>query len=118
MAEFVMKSRKNEKKTPDFELEKLEKPDEKQLFELFESKVEDVRPERIADTVPRLPRKLEALVRAAGSNVLPETVMLSSGLVPDLNRYVLGCVGRYVVGDHDEALRCLWQAHCAWQGVN
>lgn len=76
--------------------------------------------EKQRDTMPRLPWELEALLRAAGSNVLPETVMLSSGLVTDFNRYVLacGCSFTYCIGDREEIVRRLWQAHRAWRGVS
>lgn len=70
------------------------------------------------DALPRLPRQLERLVSAACADVLPETVMLSSGFVNDLNRYVLGWGCSYLIGDRTEAERRLWEAHRVWQGVN
>ena len=119
MSEFVRRSRKNETNTPDFGLEKLEKPEGEQLLEFFEPKVEDNRPEKIADTLPRLPWQLERLLNAASSDLLPkDTTTLGDGLVTDLNRYTLAWGCTYLVGDRDEALRRLWQAHRAWRGVN
>lgn len=119
MAEFVLKSRKNETNTHDFGLEKLEKPDDGQSLEFFESKVDDILPEKTADTLRRLPWQLERLVSAACADVLPnDPVMLSSGLVPNLNRYVLAWGCSYLVSDRLEAERRLWQVYRAWQGVN
>lgn len=69
-------------------------------------------------TLLHLPWQLERLVSAASSGVLPETVMLATGLVTDLNRYVLGWAASYLVGDRAEAERRLWEAHRAWQGAN
>lgn len=69
-------------------------------------------------TLPRLPWQLEALLRAASSDLLPkETVTLPAGLVPDLNRYTLAWGCSYLTGDRNEALRRLWQAHGVWQGA-
>ncbi len=119
MAEFILKSRKNETATPDFELEKLEKPEDNQLFELFESKVVDILPEKNQEVRPRLPWQLERLISAACADALPQsTVALPSGFVTDLNRYVLGWGCSYLVSDRAEAERRLWQAHRAWKGVN
>lgn len=119
MAEFVLKSRKNETDTHDFGLEKLEKPDDGQSLEFLELKVDDILPEKTADTIPRLPWQLERLISAAASGVLPDgTVMLASGLVPDLGRYTLGWAAAYLVGDRAEAKRRLWQVYRAWQVVN
>lgn len=67
------------------------------------------------DTLPRLPWQLEALLRAASSNLLPtDSVQLPSGLCHDLTRYVLAWAASYLVGDREEALRRLWHAHAAW----
>lgn len=74
---------------------------------------------RNVGTEPRLPWQLERLVSAACGDVLPQgTVKLTSGLVPDLSRYVLGWGCSYLVGDRAEAERRLWEAHRAWKGVN
>lgn len=119
MAEFVLKSRKNETDTYDFEVEKLEKPDDGQSLEFLESKADDILSEKTAETLPRLPWQLERLVSAAASGVLPDgTVMLSAGPVPDLGRYVLGWGCAYLVSDRGEAERRLWQVYRAWRGVN
>ncbi len=70
-------------------------------------------------TVPRLPWQLERLVSAACADALPkDTTKLTAGIVPDLNRYVLGWGCSYLVSDRTEAERRLWEAHRAWQGVN
>ncbi len=117
MSEFVVKSRKNETDTHDFGLEKLEKPDDGQLFELFESKVGDILSEKTAETLPRLPWQLERLISAACTDdVLPETVMLSSGLVTDLGRYVRAWGCTYLVSDRQEAARRLWEVYGLWKG--
>lgn len=118
MSEFVVKSRKNETDTHDFGLEKLEKPDDGQSLEFFESKVGDILSAKTADTLPRLPWQLERLISAACVDVLPETVMLSSGLVTDLGRYVRAWGCSYLVGDRDEAERRLWEAHRTWKEPN
>ena len=69
------------------------------------------------DTLPRLPWQLERLLAAAASDVLPQGMTyLESGLVFDLQKYVLAGAGAYLIGDRDEALKRLWQAHRAWQG--
>ncbi len=54
----------------------------------------------LSDTLPRLPWQLERLLSAASSGVLPETVMLSSGLITDLNRYVLGWAASGKLTEH------------------
>lgn len=135
MAEFVLKSRKSEMTAPDFALEKLEKPGDSKLFEFFESKVKDIRPEKSSETpknstapaleivtkdaAPRLPWQLKRLISAACADVLPkDTAKLTAGIVPDLNRYVLGWGCAYLVSDRIEAERRLWEAHRAWKGVN
>lgn len=119
MAEFVMKSRKKETDTPDLELEKLEKPTKSESFEFLESKVEEIHSEKIVDALPCLPWQLERLISAACGDVLPQgTVNLTSGLVPDLGRYVLGWGCSYLTGDRTEAERRLWEAHWAWQSVS
>lgn len=72
----------------------------------------------VARSETRLPWQLERLVSAACADVLPKDMTkLSSGLVPDLNRYVLGWGCTYLVSDRTEAERRLWEAHRAWQGV-
>ncbi len=71
----------------------------------------------VSDSLPRLAGQLERLVAAAASGVLPDgTVMLASGLVPDLGRYTLGWAASYLIGDRDEALSRLWQVRRVWQG--
>ncbi len=115
MAEFVVKSRKNETDTPDFELEKLEKPTKPKSLESFESKAEGIRLTKKPDTLPRLPWQLERLVSSAGSGQL--SVELRG--VSDTRAYVLACGCAYLVGDRDEALRRLWVVHRVWQeGMN
>ncbi len=70
-------------------------------------------------TPERLPWQLERLISAACADALPQgTVTLPSGLVPDLNRYVLGWGCSYLVSDRIEAEKRLWEAYRAWQGVN
>ncbi len=67
-------------------------------------------------TLSRLPWQLEALFRAASSDLLPkDPLMLPSGLVPDMNRYTLAWAASYLVGDRQEALSRLWQVRRAWQ---
>lgn len=66
------------------------------------------------DAVPRLPWQLEALLRAATSNVL--TAELPG--VPDTGRYVLAWGCAYLVSDRDEAEQRLWAVYRAWKGVN
>ena len=65
--------------------------------------------------VPRLPPQLERLVAAASSGLLPDVKLLESGLVRELNSYVLAWASSYLIGDPDEALRRLWQAYKAWR---
>jgi hypothetical protein len=70
------------------------------------------------DTLPRLSWQLERLISAACADVLPETVMLSSGLVTDLGRYVRAWGCSYLVSDRVEAERRLWEAHRTWKEPN
>jgi hypothetical protein len=71
------------------------------------------------DSVPKLPWQLERLLSAANSGQLPQGMQhLESGLVFDLSAYALACGASYLIGDREEALRRLWQAHRAWQGTN
>ena len=49
-----MRPRKNEMQTPNFSLEKLERPDNQRLFEFFEPKVEDILPAKMSDAVAEL----------------------------------------------------------------
>ena len=75
--------------------------------------------EKRRDTVPRLPWELERLASTARADALPQGIVkLSSGLVPDLNRYVSSWVSSYVTSDCTEAERRLWEAHRALQGMN
>ncbi len=68
------------------------------------------------DTFARLPGQLERLLGAATSDLLPkDPVMLSDGLVMNLNHYTLAWGCSYMTGDSAEALRRLWQAHRIWQ---
>lgn len=84
---------------------------------LREHKAELLRALTAPDTLPRLPWQLERLVSAAACNQLPQgTVELASGLVPDLNRYTLGCAAAYLTGDRTDALSRLWQVRYVWQG--
>ncbi len=72
-----------------------------------------------AEKQPRLPWQLERLISAACADVLPkDPVMLSSGLVTDLGRYVLAWGCAYLVSDRIEAERRLWQVYRVWQRVN
>ena len=79
-------------------------------------KAELLRDLTAANTLARLPWQLEALLRAASSDLLPkDPLMLPSGLVPDMNRYALAWAASYLVGDRQEALSRLWQVRRAWQ---
>jgi hypothetical protein len=67
--------------------------------------------------VPRLPWELERLVSAASNGRLPQgSVKLEAGLVPDLERFVLGWAAAYVLGATEEAQQRLWDAWRSWQG--
>lgn len=69
--------------------------------------------------VPRLPWQLEALLRVAGSGVLPKgMVKISDGLVTGLGSYTLAWGCAYLTGEPDEALGRLWAVYRVWQGVN
>ncbi len=114
MAEFRFKSRKNETNTPDFEVEKLQKPDETGSLEFLESKAEGTRLAKRPDALPRLPWQLERLLGAASNDLL--TADLPG--VPDIGRYTLAWGCAYLTGDRTEAERRLWQVYRAWQGVN
>lgn len=79
-------------------------------------KAELLRDLTAADTVPRLPWQLEALLRAASSDLLPkDPLMLPSGLVPNMNRHTLARAASYLVSDRQQALSRLWQVRRAWQ---
>jgi hypothetical protein len=71
-----------------------------------------------SETLPRLPWQLERLISAACADVLPETVVLPSGLVTDLGRYVRAWGCTYLVSDCQEAERRLWQVYRAWKEPN
>lgn len=89
------------------------------LSTLRERKAELLRDLTAPDSVARLPWQLERLLAAASSGLLPAgTVTPEAGLVTDLNGYTLAWAASYLIGDRTEALRRLWQAHRAWQGVN
>lgn len=93
--------------------------DAETLATLKAHKAELLRDLTAPNTIPRLPWQLESLIRAAASDLLPkDSVRLPDGLVGDLNRYTLGWAASYIAGDHDEALKRLWQAYRQWQGVN
>jgi hypothetical protein len=93
--------------------------DPETLSTLKARKAELLRDLAAPDSVPRLPWQLERLLAAASGGGLPAgTVTLEAGLVTDLNSYTLAWGAAYLVGDQAEALRRLWQAHRAWQGVN
>ncbi len=86
------------------------------LLELIESAGKTT---ETTENLPRLPRQLESLLRAASSDLLPkDTVTLPAGLVSDLNSYTLAWAASYLTGDRDEALRRLWQAHRVWKVTN
>lgn len=61
--------------------------------------------------IPRLPDKLEALVRAASGNHLSCTIRG----VHDVNRYVLAWAAGYLTGDWQQAVEHLWEVHRAWR---
>lgn len=114
MAEFALKSRKNETNTPDFEVEKLQEPTVGQSLEFLESKVTGIRLKNRPGTLPCLPWQLERVLSAASSNVLNAKL---PG-VPDVGRYTLAWGCSYLTGDRDEAEQRLWQVYRAWKGVN
>lgn len=65
--------------------------------------------------IPRLPWQLERLICAAGSNQLPkDPVMLTAGLITDMNRYTLACASAYLMGDRGVALQRLWELRRVW----
>ena len=67
-------------------------------------------------TLERLPWELERLVSAASNGVLPSgSFTLESGIVPDLERYVLAWTCAYVLGDTVHAGSRLWEAHRVWK---
>ena len=73
----------------------------------------------VSDSVPRLSWQLERLVSAACADALPKgTANLPSGLVPDLNRYVMGWGCSFLISDRTESERRLWEVYGAWQGTN
>lgn len=115
MSEFVRRSRKNETNTHDFELEKLKKPAQSQSLEFLELEVAGNHPEKMPDTVPRLPWQLERLVRAAS---LDDPLRVDVRGVLDPNRYVMAWGCSYLTGDREEALARLWALYRAWKGVN
>jgi len=93
--------------------------DAETLSTLKARKAELLRDLTAPGAVPRLPWQLERLLAAASGGALPAgTVTLEAGLVTDLNGYALAWGAAYLIGDQAEALRRLWQAHRAWQGVN
>lgn len=93
--------------------------DAETLSTLKARKAELLRDLAFPDAVPRLPPQLERLLAAASAGSLPAgTVTLEAGLVTDLSSYTLAWGAAYLIGDQTEALRRLWQAHRAWQGVN
>lgn len=64
--------------------------------------------------VPTLPTELAPLVRAAASGTLSGAVMLESGLVPDVGRYVTAWAASYLVGDRDHAVSRLREVRKWW----
>ena len=65
----------------------------------------------------RLPNSLELMVRAASNDALPTgPAKLPSGLVMDLNGYVLHWACAYLVGDTQEASRRLLEVYTALHG--
>lgn len=115
MSEFVRRSRKNEMDTRNFEVEKLQKPDEGKSLESLEPEVRDKRPERLLNTLPRLPWQLERLLSAASLN---EPLSADVQGVFDVNRYVLAWGCSYLTVDQGEALKRLWRVYSQWDKTN
>lgn len=68
------------------------------------------------EAIPRLPWELERLVSAASNSVLPfGTHQLSSGVVPSLEKFVLGWAAAYLCGATTDALNQLWDVWTLWQ---
>lgn len=61
-----------------------------------------------------LPWQIEQLIRAASSDLLPSSAILETGIVSDLNRYVLAWGCAYLLRSPD-ALGQLWATYSAWQ---
>ena len=67
-------------------------------------------------TLERLPFELEALVRAATADSLPKSATLETGIIPDLNRWVLAWGCAYLLRspdarEHLELAYREWQTH-------
>jgi hypothetical protein len=74
------------------------------------------------DTPARVPTAsavlLERVIGAASNGSLPSgAVQLEHGLVPDLERYVLGWAAAYLTGATSEAAKRLWDVWRTWQGA-
>jgi hypothetical protein len=66
-------------------------------------------------TLEKLPFELERLIAAASNGALPSgSFTLESGIVPDLERYVLAWCAGYVLGESKQALSRLWEVHKVW----
>jgi hypothetical protein len=76
-----------------------------------------LQPIQSTKTLEALPQDLHALVRAASSGVLPKgTAKLETGLVTDLERYVMAYACQILTGDRQHALENLYAARRFWQG--
>jgi hypothetical protein len=72
---------------------------------------------KTVQTLEALPQDLHALVRAASSGVLTKgTAKLETGLVTDLERYVMAYACQILTGDRQHALENLYAALRFWQG--
>jgi hypothetical protein len=67
-------------------------------------------------SLERLPWQLENLIRAASSDALPTSAKLETGIVPDLNRYVMAGACGVLTGNREEALSRLWAVWQVWRG--
>jgi hypothetical protein len=65
-----------------------------------------------------VPPQLQALLRAASSDLLPSSMtrLANGGMVADLNRYVMAYAVVYLLGDTDNALSALWLVHTTLNG--
>lgn len=72
--------------------------------------------QNLPGSLERLPWQLENLIRAASSDALPASAKLETGIVPDLNRYVMAWASTYLIGDREEAVTRLWAVWQLWRG--
>jgi hypothetical protein len=71
----------------------------------------------VPQVLPRLPWELERLVSAAGNSRLPTgTIHAPSGMITNLENYVLSWTAAYVCGATSDASSKLWEAWSCWQG--